>query len=1344
MSDEIKDKFPKRPASHVIGDRAVNVFKYKAKKEWVTCNEPKTDYGWDILISIEEGGRVKEDFFVQLKGHKSSNYIEGKKYISESLKISTLNYLLGKPVPSMLCVVDEGRSDEPIFYIWIKDAMREIAILNPAWAAQESVSLKIPVTNIFDATSHSVIEKDVKNYYTELRIQKIVAEAILPDQLSSESLNSFRENPEAYIFEDGIAAKLKDAGLVDIIDEEGIKKIEKLSPEDQALNKKITEASTFLNTFNDKEAERVLSSLDSKIEKAAEGVRARFFNNKGVLALHLGHLDKALQFFKAAYELRPLEAKYITNYLLSQLLKYMSSKDSPVLAENFSDLIDDVIKKNPEFWSAIRLKTFWLSEFRSLAEAEDFIKKSQALEKDPAHSYGCLAEIYKDKNRIDDAIKILEELENKQIPLDENFYSLMGLLNFQKGLGITYIADEKILYGAGPAELNINILEKAKTYYAKACQILAGKGFPKSFESCIVNLATIYDLLGEYAESELICKTALQHHPKSQNVNGALSASLVKQGRFIDAKKHARVVFELDNKSALAFKNLILCIYFSEDYEEVLKLASIRDGHYVNKDEEGLVRLFAALSYAELGLEEEANKQLDIMEKNPDLRIKSIIARADLKDKFGEKTKAQKIYRDALKEHPEDLELLYHFVASLSPVSKENAEEVLKILLKLKEKRQLVQEEFYQLGRAYLLIDKPENGEEVFREALNRYPTDHRFLFQHALVQFALGHEDLSFAELQNYLEIGERDYNVLRTIAIIARDADKIDDAIKFFSYALTKASNDKQKGEIHCQLYELKSRRDFPAKERLKHIAEFGKVTNEEPELEARYLMLFTFATVSDLIEDDEVKGWIKAYQARLDKFVLAHPKFPTLRVLPISGQTEEEKAHDFLSSLTAITLPHKLTKDKFEIATRSGEWPFVFRSKFLYRNLSAFEYWAICTKSNEPEHSIHIWRPYNDLRKEVQFIQSTKKICVDITALLTLAQLDLLDLLCSFKQIVISSETRLLLKSEKASFKNPHPLALKIENWRIANRLIVRTRSLKDLSEENDDSYTLVNGIFIKKSESIDKTFGEGVGETLLLAQKLNLPLYSDEAFIRNIANTEFNVRAFSSISLIKFLLSISEETRIFSQMLLNNFKVVPFSAAHLNCRFRELLNKKVKGEIVKSTELISDEILCEYLKQFSEYTYLEDLSKIALEWWLEILADQKISYDQLPECMFYISYSISMKTIGTILHGIPEKEQERRAAGLWAAFLLRAYNKDQMLTAKAWSAIKSCCSQYFASQYELILFNFIPNFLKVFLENAKDLKDSKKFTIIFNLPSHFSDFEKSKFEEFFLKNPPKFMR
>lgn len=1353
METVFSDKLPHRTKEHVTGDRAVRVFSVCCKNEWVLY-EVKKDYGWDVLVTISEKEQVREDFFVQLKGHENPGYIEDEKFISEQFKVTTIRWLLQKSVPSMVCICDEGKEGEPIFYIWVEDAIKGIKEKNPDWEAQDNINLKIPVANIFDASSHNKIEEDVKKYHTRLKINKTIGEVIAPStygHLSQETITAYRDNPSQFVIEK-VAPVLQEAGLIDIVDAEDTKTIKGLSAKDQELYKKLSEVSLFLNNFNDNEALKIFEPIkETEIGSASDGIKAKYYNCKGVLALRLKNDQEAKDDFEKAHKICPKEPKYETNYLSTQL-HLLFKKNQTVLSEDIITKLDKVISNNPEFWLAIRVRAYWLGKTSSAEEAHAFLRNSPALEKEPLASHICLAEVYKDKGMMDEAIQILKQIEDKEILLDASYYSLYAFLLFTKALGGVNQREDITIHGAGPSTLNLTLLKDSCNYYEKAYSLISSKGFSKIFESTIVNYATILDLLGHHQKSEIVCRAYLDRHPESIGVNGTLAASLFKQGQYPVSLKYGIIAYSTD-QSSTAFINLLVTYYLTESYEELLKIVSERISKgFHNKREEGIARTLAAISYRELGLLNKTEEQIKFLDNDEDLKIDAIIAKASI---TADRIKSLDIYRSGLSKHPGNQRLLSQFLGRLVPVNKENAEEVIKTTIKIKSNRQLAPDEYYEFGRAYLFHNMPEEAEIIFREGINRYPNEYRLLFEHASTLYKLGYEDESYEELQKYLKEGRKDYAVLKNMAMIARDTNRIDEAIKIFTLAFKKASNETEKGEIHCQLYELKRRRQYSPKELLGHIVEFGKTTNNIPELEARYLMLFmTSHGIPDTEIDTDVNEWTAEFRERLELFTKTYPKFPSFRRFSLpENVSDKEKAKDLLSTIASMSLPRELATASARIATRSGEWPLAFRANILYNHFSLYEYWTLCTKSDESQHAIHIWRLFNNLEEENRYAQEAHTICIDLSALLTLAEFDMLDLLLKiYDQIVISWGTKVSLENEKIGFKSPHPLAEKIYNWRIANKLKVRTRNALVEKDEDEQYKKSQSGIFLKTDESISKTIREGIGETLLLAQKLQTPLYSDESFIRNVAKNNYAVKAFSTLSLIslcknKGILSLRDETRLFSQLINRNYKIIPFYPEHLNCRLKDILIEKRSLGIkyVKSESLVSDEILGSFLKQFTDISSQQILIDIAIDWWLSIIADSEIPNEQLDECMSYISFSFSMKSISSVLkQKIYKNEQEYRMAAILALFLWKTYIKDERLITKAWSGIKSCCNRYFQGKEDKILFDYLLGHFKNIIEEDNSLNVIQKTTALFKIPESFSSDEKNKFETYFAKNRPNFIR
>jgi tetratricopeptide (TPR) repeat protein len=555
MEEDFADKYPHRPKEHVIGDRALSLFLERKKAEWA-WQEPRVDYGWDVFITIVEKETVREDFFVQIKGHKNPNYIENGKFISEQFKVSTLRWLTEKPNPTLICVCHVNATSEPIYYVWLSDALEEIYKTNPTWEKHEYITLRIPTNNLFDKGSCDKIEEDVKDLYTSLGIKKIIGDILAPD-LPSETLKSYRGRSPSYVMEN-VAPILRDSGIVDIIDEKDIKRIEPLSKLDQELSKTLSEASAFLKTFTDSEALKILKTLESKIENSSDGIKAKYFNSRGVLALHSKNDTDALEWFEKAYALRPKEPKIATNYLLAHF-HLLTIKKKTKLPDDFSLKLEEIISNNPEFLPAMRLKACYLAETASVSDARKFLETSSVLEKEPLLTHICLAEIYEDSGRLNDAIEIMKQIESKGIVADESFYSFYAFLLFQKAISNISSDRKFIIHGSGPSNLNIELLKSSLNYYERAYKIIASKSFPVVFEDSIVNYAIALGLLEDHQGAEAICRAYLDIHPDSINVNGSLAASLFKQGKFHHSLRYGKIAFS-GEPSSTTFINLTLTL----------------------------------------------------------------------------------------------------------------------------------------------------------------------------------------------------------------------------------------------------------------------------------------------------------------------------------------------------------------------------------------------------------------------------------------------------------------------------------------------------------------------------------------------------------------------------------------------------------------------------------------------------------------------------------------------------------------------------------------------------------------------------------------------------------------
>jgi tetratricopeptide (TPR) repeat protein len=474
-----------------------------------------------------------------------------------------------------------------------------------------------------------------------------------------------------------------------------------------------------------------------------------------------------------------------------------------------------------------------------------------------------------------------------------------------------------------------------------------------------------------------------------------------------------------------------------------------------------------------------------------------------------------------LKEFPQNLDILTHLVMSLYPAQKENAREIIECLSTINEYRYLADAEYHALGSAWLLQDNPERAREVFEEAYRRYPHDIRFAYLIAQCLFDRGYEDQAFEILKEYTKRAGKHFDVLYNTAVLAGNTGCLDEAIRFLSWAFPKATDPNTRGSVRCQLWQLRRERGDNPKEILREVVEYGRTVEGVVASEARFLtMWLTSPHIPGKEQDDEIRAWITEFQRRLADFSQKHPRYRGLMTFRFPENAGPEETRDtFLGQLASVMLPGMLVRVPGELAARCQPFPLVFRASFAFAAHSVFHYWNQCVSSRDYEHAIHIWNVPNDLQKEHKVALHARRICVDLSALLTLVELDLLQYLAGeFEEIVLARGTKVALDEERLSFLGPHPYAKKIEDWWIKHKSRVRVmnRFYDERSLGDSDFYKrLESGFFVKADVPINVALGKGVGQSLLLAQHESIPLYSDESAIRAWAFADYHTEAYGTL-------------------------------------------------------------------------------------------------------------------------------------------------------------------------------------------------------------------------------------
>jgi hypothetical protein len=153
------EQYPKRPRAHELETRSQRFFQNHIPDSW-TCQEPQSDYGFDLRVEIFDNGQATGlVFLVQLKASDTAVQSEQESII---LKISTYNYLRNT-LPVVLLVKYVAPENEA-YYIFLKDV--------PTPNEQnETFTVHIPKTNRLSTMEW----ESLKQYIARVTKRKLAA-----------------------------------------------------------------------------------------------------------------------------------------------------------------------------------------------------------------------------------------------------------------------------------------------------------------------------------------------------------------------------------------------------------------------------------------------------------------------------------------------------------------------------------------------------------------------------------------------------------------------------------------------------------------------------------------------------------------------------------------------------------------------------------------------------------------------------------------------------------------------------------------------------------------------------------------------------------------------------------------------------------------------------------------------------------------------------------------------------------------------------------------------------------------------------------------------------------------
>jgi tetratricopeptide (TPR) repeat protein len=1270
-----RPNLPIQSESQKIGTLAARAFQRDLSDDWIDSGSDQNDFGWDYWISIRNSStrNVGPDFFVQLKGTGCPGWVSDTAFLSQELSVSAVNYLLQRSCPVLLAVCDVEDPTRPIYWAWLEDALEASA---DDWHNQKSVTLRIPKENRF-VPSRSRIEAEALSWHADQKIRRALAEAAAiavphaTDGDECEVAAPYRAKQRALV-------AFAKADLIDV-GPDGTDPTP-VSAEERDIRTKLREAKTLIDSCSHKAAAAKLAEIEADLIAATVSAhtRALFLNRKGVLHLRELQYASALDLFKEAVALAPDIARYQLNLITADTLV---TDDTPIRHRTWLRRVDRILKGDPTSEQAIHVKARVLAT-RDIDIAETFLRSSPLWRDKRADAQLLLAELLAGTNPVR-ALEALDGIDGLAART-HHALSLRGYLQFKVAMGSP--DESAIVHGFGPGTLDLEIIRDAAASYENACNDLARLGYPRFGEDVFRNAAQVLVVAGRPRTAIDLCNGFLRVHPDSLVVLEGISVALNVVGEHDAAAEYLTRCVVAQPTHETAFRNLLMALFAADRFHELHERAHARLSALASPAEEKVCREFLALASAQLGNHADASHHLRILEGMDDPAGAAVAAALDSLVGRPQQEIRDRL-RDKSEQYPTNAVLAGHLVAALLPITPHTAPEVVALLReRIAPVRQLSPREAQWLGRAEAEMGRLEAAEGTFRRALVRFPGNPRLAFDLAVTLSELGRVDEAYDVMCETARSEAPTAAIQQNLALLAASTGRLDRSIELFEQALHRTRKPKVRRALAGQLFELRKRRGDGPKELLRIAMQFGRRADGSQlaaDIEARFLMMCLLSCPAPMpAADHEVQAWTTEVQTRLTAFCDQHPKHRALRRFKIpEGVGGESLLSYVMTDLLAEAYPALLRSQQLEISARSVPYPLAFRARMLSApGNTTVSYWEYCITSADRAHAIHCVLHPERLAEEAAVVPLGGRAVIDVTALLTLNELGLLDeALGCFETWIIAPETRRLLEAEALGLPAVNARAKALSSWLVARRSKVTVRHVGRSKRGSEELYEMDSrGLFLRAEPAYSEFLLDGIGASMELANQLKVPLFTDEAVVRDWVIQKYAAKTFGTVAFLAALrergnLAVDDEAGMVARLLNWNYRSIPVGVNHLHAAVRA--NVHTYGSLESSMN--DDPRLGPLLRHLGDYEVDADsLVRVSAAFLAACIIDPDIPPESTDALAFSVFFKNQQRAFhdGGIVKGPPRSSDEDVIAMLGTRLLVFLIQSGDSRLARGWILVR----------------------------------------------------------------------
>lgn len=984
MSDfDTNTNFPKESEAQRIGQDAASTLIACRPKTWRPQElDGDLDYGIDYRIqTVDDGGLVKQSFYLQLKGTENPSYSVDGKHITLSFKTSTLNYYRSQDTIVMVAVADlttgETRSDTNIYYKWLDD---DFFIDNETKLNdQDYISINVETGLLVN------IDLNV-NQYLQHRTSELLKFKALKSTLTNQGLDpaiglqtiddALKNNPSLY-------------GL---IESEGNSKYPWLSEEHSSYSQSLKKSLDLINRNKPIEAESILSDLSSELEYLNEHEHAEYLSQKAALCFRLNDYESGIELARQASEVTTKRRYKLAYY---ELLFFDENLEAgPLLEQIYSDLdlsISDerliaakclvTLGRSKEVTSLFQINDVWplldkLQVFSMLGDEESFHAVKDQI----------------DIGNIDNDSRLLL------------YYVLTSQKLYHEVIGgKEKIGSQAPVFGREDYDYEkfaecLNLLRKVWTLGEKL-------GYPISLEHILNESVQVYSSFNVTDELIAHVDSFYSGRPENQNIAYCLVALKSNASDF----KGTLALIENINKelSPELVSLLIYSNYRLGNYDKVVRLTDRYDEQIRLCVDDTKYRTWGiALQCARAIFDSEKESELtQLMESSPEGTISLAVADYfhNINSNPKNKEKLELSLFEKFKELGKPIEIAEQLFQTVN-VSPHTAPMIVELAETILSNRRLSYGGYIQYLDALIANDNWPSAEKVCDSLLSNSPNDVQWnLFKSAALE-----QRGELKEALNVLEqLAQDDRAVIHNIAELSFRMGKVDEAIDKLINLLNIENEPPRKLRVLELLIFIYSNDREKFQDKLNaSIKLYGGIVDQDDEYhEGRYLLKHL------LLSSTEDEQDIDEFRVRLNKYTTSFPNSTILKSIQTPIDASGQEIVKEMSEVTGLT---EERVRQWEIARKrisTGDLiiPFCHLDKILPDTSDIYASWVL-SKSLPPERRDFKFRHsgFNSTFNWNEIKQGKTKLLLDNLTVIILTELNVLNLfLKSVKNVYFDRE-------------------------------------------------------------------------------------------------------------------------------------------------------------------------------------------------------------------------------------------------------------------------------------------------------------------------------------------------